>query len=70
METKVFTVTGMKCEHCEANVENALKALVGVETAKADHNADCVSVTYDEAVVTPDDFKDAVDAAGRYEMTK
>ncbi len=58
----------MKCEHCEANVENALKALDGVAGAKADHTANNVTVEYDETKVTPQQMKAAVDALGRYEM--
>lgn len=65
---KVFTVNGMKCEHCEARVENALKALNGVDNAKADHNADNVTVDYEESAVTPAQMKEAVDNLGRYEM--
>lgn len=65
---KVFAVNGMKCEHCEANVENALKALDGVSAANADHVANTVDVSYDENAVTPEQMKDAVNALGRYEM--
>lgn len=65
---KTFTVTGMKCEHCEARVENALKELNGVNSAKADHNANTVTVDYDEANVTPEQMTEAVNALGRYEM--
>lgn len=65
---KTFTVTGMKCEHCEARVENALKELNGVNSAKADHNANNLTVDYDEANVTPEQMTEAVNALGRYEM--
>ena len=65
---KTFTVTGTKCEHCEARVENALKELNGVNSAKADHNANNVTVDYDEANVTPEQMTEAVNALGRYEM--
>jgi copper chaperone CopZ len=68
---KVFTVTGMKCEHCEARVENAIKEVDGVNVngAKADHTADNVTVEYDENAVSPSQLKDAVDALGRYELS-
>jgi copper chaperone CopZ len=65
---KVFTVNGMKCEHCKAHVENALNGLNGVTSAVvslADHN---VNVDYDEAKVTPEQMKEAIDGAGHYEM--
>lgn len=65
---KVFTVNGMKCPHCKANVENALNGLDGVSSAEvslADHN---VTVDYDESKVNADQMKEAVDNAGHYEM--
>ena len=52
MTQKQFNVSGMKCVNCKANVERALNALEGV----------------DEAVVTPQAMKNAVDDLGRFEM--
>jgi Copper chaperone len=69
METKIFAVSGMKCEHCKAHVEEALKALEGVEAAEASVGGQNVVVTYDEASVTPDQLKQAVDQSGRYRLT-
>lgn len=66
---KTFTVDGMKCPHCQANVENALKAVAGVRSAKADIEAKSVTVDYDDAQVAPEQLKQAVDEAGHYEMT-
>lgn len=69
METKTFSVSGMKCPHCKANVENAIKALDGVSEAVASVADANVTVTYDTSRVTPDDIKRAVDDSGRYELT-
>lgn len=69
METKIFAVSGMKCEHCKAHVEEALKALEGVESAEASVGGQNVVVSYDEASVTPDQLKQAVDQSGRYRLT-
>ena len=69
METKIFAVSGMKCEHCKAYVEEALKALEGVEAAEASVGGQNVVVTYDEASVTPDQLEQAVDQSGRYRLT-
>lgn len=33
---KIITVTGMKCEHCEAHTVEALKKVEGVVSATAD----------------------------------
>lgn len=68
MKKQVFTVEGMKCVQCEAKVEAALKALEGVKEVKADHDADNVTIEYDEASVQPEQMKEAVDDLGRFEM--
>ena len=36
METKEYTITGMSCQHCVANVKKSLEALEGVELATPD----------------------------------
>lgn len=68
MENKQFTVNGMKCEHCKASVENALKSVAGVEMAEVNLAAKTVQVSYDENIAKPEQLKNAVDAAGRFEM--
>ncbi len=68
METKTFNVEGMKCPHCKANVENAIKALTGVVKAEASVEAKNVTVEYDPDTVSPQQIKDAVDGSGRYEL--
>lgn len=68
MENKVFTVNGMKCEHCKANVENAIKGVVGVEMAEVNLAEKTVEVGYDENLVKPEQLKNAVEASGRFEM--
>lgn len=69
METKTFAVSGMKCEHCQASVENALKALDGVRSANVSLPDKNVTVEYDESTISPAQMKEAVDNIGRYEMT-
>ena len=68
MEKKVFTVNGMKCVHCKANVESAIRALSGVVSAEASLENKNVTVEYDASVVNPETIKTAVEASGRYEM--
>lgn len=68
MENKVFTVNGMKCEHCKTNVENAIKGVVGVEMAEVNLAEKTVEVAYDENLVKPELLKNAVEASGRFEM--
>ena len=68
MENKVFTVNGMKCEHCKTNVENAIKGVVGVEMAEVNLAEKTVEVAYNENLVKPELLKNAVEASGRFEM--
>ena len=69
METKTFAVSGMKCEHCKAHVEEALNSLAGVKSAAVSLADKNVKVEYDAASVKPEDMKAAVDNAGHYEMS-
>ena len=68
MATKTFKVNGMKCVHCKANVENAIKGVVGVEMAEVNLAEKTVEVAYDENLVKPELLKNAVEASGRFEM--
>ena len=47
---KVIRVDGMMCHHCEMKVENALLALDGVGSVKADHEKKEVRVTLEKDV--------------------
>ena len=69
MKSDIFAVSGMKCVHCKANVENVLKSLNGVKSAEANLEKANVNVEYDESVVTPAQLKEAVDNSGRYELS-
>ncbi len=69
MTQKVFTVNGMKCPHCEAHVAESVKALAGVNEAKADHNACTLTVDLDETQVTDEQIQEAVNNLGRYELS-
>lgn len=58
----------MKCVHCKANVENAIKSVNGVTAAEASLEAANVVVDF-EAPATVEAIRDAVNGAGRYELT-
>lgn len=68
MTKKTFTVSGMKCEHCQAAVENALNHLNGVNSATASFADGNVTIEFDENAVNPQEMKEAVDNSGRYDM--
>lgn len=65
---KIFTVNGMKCMHCKASVEGALKALDGVSGAEASLEDKCVAVDFDETRVSAEQMQSAVAGAGHFEM--
>jgi len=64
--TKIIEVEGMKCEHCEAHVEEALKAVDGVTGVKADRVSKTAKVELSKDV--PDDvLLKAVNEHTRYQ---
>lgn len=69
MEKKNFAVSGMKCVHCKARVEEAIRALDGVVSAEGNLAEASVTVEYDPTRLSPQQIKDAVDTCGRYELT-
>jgi copper chaperone len=64
MSDKTLSVEGMSCAHCKAAVEGELSKLSGVDAASADVEKGTVEVTYDEAKVTTEDLKGAIEEAG------
>ncbi len=68
MAKNTFSVSGMKCVNCKANVERAIKALPGVAEAVVSLEDANVTVDYDETQVTPQQMKEAVDDLGRFEF--
>ena len=64
MTEKTFQVPDMSCGHCKAVVEGELNKLSGVKRANADVEKGTVEVSYDEAAVTTEDLKEAIEEAG------
>ncbi|MCF0254524.1 MAG: cation transporter, partial [Duodenibacillus sp.] len=63
MQKKRFSVTGMHCAACAAQVERAAAAVAGVERAEVNLLAGAMVVTYDEARAGPEALGEAVCAA-------
>lgn len=64
-ETREYRVDGMSCGNCERHVREAVEALAGVTSARADAGQSLLTVTgsgFDESAVAT-----AVDEAG-YEL--
>ena len=61
-ETHTYTVQGMNCNHCKANVEKAIRSVSGVETVTVDLPSGTVTVVGDD--VSDDDVRNAVESIG------
>lgn len=62
MKTITLQVEGMSCGHCVNSIEGALKT-IGAE-GKVDLAKKSVDITYDEARLTLDAIKDAIEEQG------
>lgn len=58
---KTFKITGMKCNHCRMNTENAIKAVKGVTNAQVSLEEATAQV---EGNFSDEDVKVAVEAIG------
>lgn len=67
METKVFTIQGMSCDHCKQAVTNALTDLSGVNSVEVDLEGGKATVAYDPGQTNEADMKKAIEEAG-YEV--
>lgn len=63
MET-TLEVTGMTCKNCEKAVKNALESLNGVSSVTVHLDQGQVEVSYEEAQVTVEALKQAVEDQG------
>ncbi len=65
--TKKLLIEGMSCGHCVKHVEDALKELDGVVSAKADLDGKNAVVELNQDIAD-DVFREAIEEAG-YEVT-
>lgn len=63
MKRETISVTGMSCNGCEQNVENALQTIAGVTRVDADHEGDTVEVVVEDGVAD-EDIVAAIEDAG------
>ncbi|MFB5191168.1 heavy-metal-associated domain-containing protein [Alicyclobacillus fastidiosus] len=64
MATETITVKGMTCSGCVNSVTKALTAVEGVKDVNVELEGQRATVSYDEAKVTVDVLKRAVEDAG------
>ncbi|NLW20775.1 MAG: heavy-metal-associated domain-containing protein [Clostridiales bacterium] len=63
MET-IIRIAGMSCQHCERAVKEALLALPGVRAVQVDLEAGSAAISYDQAQVSLDEMKAAIEGQG------
>lgn len=57
-------VNGMTCGHCEKAVKGALSELAGIQGVDVDLASGKVDVVYDDALVTKNEMKEAIEEQG------
>ena len=63
MNKLILTVKGMTCNHCEMTVENAVKQIPNVLSAKANYKENTLEITY-TGELKPEDVKEKVESVG------
>ncbi len=64
MKTEVYNITGMSCAACSSAVERVTRKMAGVEESSVNLTTAKMTITYDEAAVTPDLIIQKIDKAG------
>ena len=64
MQTQVIKVNGMTCMGCVNSVKNVLEKIPGVSSANVSLEQKQVTVEYDAATTSAEQFKDAIRGAG------
>ncbi len=65
-KTAEFTVAGMRCDHCSANITRALERQKGVKSAQVELAAKRATVEYDPQQVGPQALAAVIDHAGKF----
>ncbi len=64
IQNERLQIVGMRCAGCETLIEDAVNALAGVRSAKANHSGSCLEVSYDSAVTRLSQILAAVEDQG------
>lgn len=64
MRTETYIIKGMTCASCSAAVERVTRKMDGVEVSNVNLATNKMSITYDEAKVTPEAIMNRVERAG------
>lgn len=63
-------IAGMTCGHCEKSVASAIQKLDGIEHVVVDHRVGLATVRFDNAKVTVEQLRQAVNDTGVYSVTE
>lgn len=64
MQTEVFKVPGVSCEHCRRAITESVRELPGIARVDVDLAGKTVTVTYDPAATGADRIRLAIEEAG------
>ncbi|MEW6044879.1 MAG: copper ion binding protein [Bacillota bacterium] len=68
METHVFKVAGVSCEHCRRAITESVGRVAGVRSVDVDLTGKTVTVAFDPGRTTVDSVREAIEEAG-YDVT-
>lgn len=58
------SIEGMKCEHCEEHIQEAIKKIPGVKKVKADRSKN-LAIVYSENYILEEELKKAVESCNK-----
>ena len=64
MTTELYNIDGMSCAACSSAVERVTRKLPGVQSSDVNLTTAKMTITYDEAQVTPEQIMEKVKKAG------
>ena len=64
METLTLNIEGMTCGGCVNSVTGVLQKISGVSNVNVSLELNRATISYDPAIVKPDQFKTAIEDAG------
>lgn len=64
MQTEVFTVPGISCDHCRRAITESVRRLAGIASVEVDLEAKKVAVTFDPSSTGADRIRVAIEEAG------
>lgn len=64
LRKETYPLLGLHCTSCAARATETLRSLSGVESVDTNFALAQVSITYDRTKITPQEFADAIEAAG------